>query len=306
MEVKSALIVLVGPTASGKSELALALAQQLGGEIVSADSMQVYRGMDIGTNKPSPEERRRAPHHGLDLVEPQIEFTVAMYRRYALGALSAIRARGRIPILVGGTGLYIRAVVDGLCPAPPADPACRQALAREAALIGADALHARLRQADPVTAARVHPHDARRVIRALEVYRVSGRPLSAWHQQTEGLAGAWEIRQVGLLPPREALDARINARVRGMVAAGLVEEARALHAAGVSRTAAQALGYKELFAAFEGRWGMDEAIARIQRETRRYARRQLTWFRRDARIAWLTPVEAPRDLVPQVRSLLDC
>ena len=262
--------------------------------------MQVYRGMDIGTGKPSPDERRRAPHHGIDLVEPQIEFTVAMYRRYAVSTLQAIQGRGRVPILIGGTGLYIRAVLDGLCPAPEAQPAYRQTLMAEASTLGPEPLHVRLQQVDPAAADRIHPHDARRIIRALEVYHVSGRPLSAWQRQTSGLAQTWDVRQVGLLPPRELLDARINVRVLAMVEAGLVEEARGLHAAGVSRTAAQALGYKELFAAFEGRWSMDEAVARIQHDTRRYARRQLTWFRRDPRITWLTPADLLQQVLPLV------
>ncbi len=300
------LVVLVGPTAGGKSALALALAERIGGEILSADSMQVYRGMDIGTGKPSAAERRRVPPHGIDLVEPQIECTVAMYRRYAVAALSAIHARGRVPIMVGGTGLYVRAVVDGLCPAPPADPAYRETLAREACSAGAGPLHTRLQQTDPAAAARIHPHDARRIIRALEVHHVSGRPLSAWQQQTHGLTDTWQVRQVGLLPPRDALDARINARVLAMVSAGLIEEARGLHAAGVSRTAGQALGYKELFAAFEGRWSVDEAVARIQHDTRRYARRQLTWFRHDPRITWMTPAAnaGPADLLPSLLASL--
>ncbi|OGX41412.1 MAG: tRNA (adenosine(37)-N6)-dimethylallyltransferase MiaA [Omnitrophica WOR_2 bacterium RIFCSPHIGHO2_02_FULL_68_15] len=294
------LIVLVGPTASGKSALAVELAERLDGELLSADSMQVYRGMDIGTGKPSPDERRRAPHHGIDLVEPQIEFTVAMYRRYAVSTLQAIQGRSRVPIFIGGTGLYIRAVLDGLCPAPEAQPAYRQTLMAEASTLGPEPLHVRLQQVDPAAADRIHPHDARRIIRALEVYHVSGRPLSAWQRQTSGLAQTWDVRQVGLLPPRELLDARINVRVLAMVEAGLVEEARGLHAAGVSRTAAQALGYKELFAAFEGRWSMDEAVARIQHDTRRYARRQLTWFRRDPRITWLTPADLLQQVLPLV------
>lgn len=300
------LLVLVGPTGSGKSAVAMTLAEQLNGEILSADSMQVYRGMEIGTAKPTREDRRAVPHHGLDLVEPQIEWTVAMYRRYALATLSAIQARGHWPIMVGGTGLYVRAVIDGLCPAPPEDAACRQALAAEATQLGSAVLHDRLRAADPATAAKLHPHDTRRIIRALEVYQVSGRPLSAWQTATTGLAPEWQVTQVGLSRPREELYERIETRVRQMVAAGLVEEARALQAAGVSRTAAQALGYKQLFAAFEGHWSIDEAIERLIQETRRYAKRQLTWFRRDSRIQWLPldPHEPPLRTAARVRALL--
>ena len=301
------LLVLVGPTGSGKSAVAMTLAQQLTGEILSADSMQVYRGMEIGTAKPTREDRRAVPHHGLDLVEPQIPFTVAMYRRYALATLPAIQARGHWPIMVGGTGLYIRAVIDGLCPAPPEDAACRQALAAEAIQVGSAALHDRLRAADPATAAKLHPHDTRRIIRALEVYQVSGRPLSAWQTATTGLAPEWHVTQVGLSRPREELYERIETRVRQMVSARLIEEARALQAAGLSRTAAQALGYKHLFAAFEGQWSVDEAIERLIQDTRRYAKRQLTWFRRDSRIHWLPlePHEPSLRTAARVRSLLD-
>lgn len=280
----------------------MALARRLDGEILAADSMQVYRGLDLGTGKPSPEDRAAVPHHGLDLVAPQMEFTVAMYRRYARSTIQAIRARGRRPLMVAGTGLYLRAVIDGLCPAPPGNPAYRQSLIAEAERLGPAPLHGQLRAVDPAAAARIHPHDTRRIVRALEVHHLSRQPLSQWHAQTDEAEEPQAVVHIGLLRPREALWARIEARVRGMVAAGLVEEARRLYAGGVSRTAAQALGYRQLFAAFSateyggpamscggaGRWSIDEAIEQTIRETRRYAKRQMTWFRRDARITWVT------------------
>ena len=300
------LLVIVGPTGSGKSAVALELAKSLGGEILSADSMQVYRGMDIGTDKPAVADRAAVPHHGIDLVEPQIEFTIAMYRRYALATLQAISARGHLSIMVGGTGLYVRAVLDGLCPAPPANEAYRRTLAVEVAHTGSARLYARLLEADPTTATRLHPHDTRRIIRALEVHHTSGRPLSQWQRQTTGLGSQWDVQQVGLRRSRPDLYARIEARVEQMVAAGLVEEARALYTKGVSRTAAQALGYKELFAAFEGCWSVGCAIQCLLRGTRRYAKRQMTWFRRDPRITWLAleGQEPPAQTTTRVRSLL--
>lgn len=300
------LVLLVGPTASGKSAIALELARRLHGEILSVDAMQVYQGMDLGTGKPSAAERAAVPHHGLDLVAPQVEFTVAMYRRYAVTTLAAIAARGRVPIMAGGTGLYVRAVVDGLCPAPPADEAYRAQLAQEVAAVGPAGLYASLRQVDPPAAGRIHPHDARRIIRALEVHHTTGRPLSAWQAATTGLGEHWEIRGVGVTRPRPILAARIAARLRGMVAAGLVEEARGIFARGVGRTAAQAIGYKELFAAFAGRWSVEEAMRRIQQETCRYAKRQLTWFRRESLLTWVTlgaddtPAQAATQMLPLV------
>lgn len=277
------LIVIVGPTASGKSRVAVALARQLNGEILSADSMQVYRGMDIGTSKPSLDERCLVPHHGLDLVDPQVEFTVAMYRRYATVVLPAIAARGRVPILVGGTGLYVRALLDGLCQAPSGDPVLRKALAQQST----GALYAELRQVDQVSAQRIHPHDLRRIIRALEVYRLSGRPLSAWQQDTQGVTAEWSVAYLGLDWPREMLYRRIDERLTQMWRQGFVEEARQVHEDGVGRTAAQALGYKELFAVFSGACPLDQAMDTIRLNTHRYAKRQLTWFRQDPRVRWL-------------------
>lgn len=303
---RQSLWVLVGPTGVGKSPVALKLARLVDGEILVADSMQVYRGMDIGTGKPSRQDQAAVPHHGVDLVAPEIEFSVAMYRRYAVATLKAIVARGRTPILVGGTGLYVRAVIDGLCPAPPADPRDRECLVAEAAARGVGHLYGRLQETDPDAAARIHPYDARRIIRALEVYQTTGRTLSDWQRQTRGLGADWVVSQIGLIRPRPVLYARIEARVRAMVASGWIEEVQRLFQRGVGRTAACALGYQQLLAAFEGRWSVDEAIARTERDTRRYARRQLTWFRRDPRIQWLElrEDESPLDTAQRILSFL--
>ncbi|MDQ7828266.1 MAG: tRNA (adenosine(37)-N6)-dimethylallyltransferase MiaA [Armatimonadota bacterium] len=280
------LLVLCGPTATGKSAAAIALARRVGGEVVNADSRNVYRGLDIGTAKPTPAERAGVPHHLFDVADPREVFTVADYQRLALAAIEAIHARGRLPILVGGTGLYIRAVVDRLTiPAVPPDPAFRLAAeAEEAAHPGT--LHARLQGLDPAAAARIHPRNVRRLVRALEVIHHTGRPLSA----QQGRRGAPEpVLQVGLRLPRPVLDARIDRRVEAQLAAGLVEEVRGLLAAGVPPTtpAMQGLGYKELIPYLEGRLPLDRAVALLKRNTRRYARRQEIWFRADPRIRWL-------------------
>lgn len=280
------LLVLCGPTAAGKSAAAIALARRVGGEVVNADSRNVYRGLDIGTAKPTPAERAGVPHHLVDVADPREVFTVADYQRLALAAIEAIHARGRLPILVGGTGLYIRAVVDRLTiPAVPPDAAFRLAAeAEEAARPGT--LHARLQALDPVAAARIHPRNVRRLVRALEVIRHTGRPLSA--QQGRGAAPD-PVLQVGLRLPRPVLDERIDRRVEAQLAAGLVEEVRGLLAAGVPPTAPamQGLGYKELVPYLEGRLPLDRAVAILKRNTRRYARRQEAWFRADPRIQWL-------------------
>jgi len=280
------LLVLCGPTATGKSAAAIALARRVGGEVVNADSRNVYRGLDIGTAKPTPAERAGVPHHLVDVADPREVFTVADYQRLALAAIEAIHARGRLPILVGGTGLYIRAVVDRLTiPAVPPDAAFRLAAeAEEAARPGT--LHARLQALDPVAAARIHPRNVRRLVRALEVIHHTGRPLSA----QQGRRGAPEpVLQVGLRLPRPLLDERIDRRVEAQLAAGLVEEVRGLLAAGVPPTAPamQGLGYKELVPYLEGRLPLDRAVAILKRNTRRYARRQEIWFRADPRIQWL-------------------
>ena len=286
----SALVAIVGPTASGKSELAMRIALELDAEIVSADSRQVYRGMDIGTAKPSAPDRETVPHHLLDLVDPNETYDVSRYQRDADAVLAELDRRARVGLLVGGTGLYVRAIVDGLALAElPHDAVLRTKLEAEAARDGTDALHARLAARDPDAAARVHPRNVRRVIRYLEVTELAG-PISArWSRRVSRHASL-----VGLRVPLDELDRRIGARVRGMVERGVIAETRVLieRYGELSRTARTAHGYPHWIAHLEGRLSLDEAFARTVKDTRAYARRQLTWFRRDARVRWLDATTA--------------
>jgi tRNA dimethylallyltransferase len=289
--VRQRIVCLVGPTASGKSDLALELAAELGAEIVSADSRQVYRGLDVGTAKPSASERARVPHHLLDLVEPRETFDAARFRNAAAMALAAIEGRGRPALVVGGTGLYVRVLLRGLCPAPPRVPRLRAVLAELAAERGAAALHRGLVAVDPATAARVHPHDAVRIVRALEVALASGRRLSEW-QAAHGFAEApYDALVIGLARPVAELDARIAARARAMFAAGFLDEVRTLRARGVPADAPglRTVGYRELLADGEGCDDEAVALAAVVRATRRFAKRQRTWFRREAGIVWRHP-----------------
>ncbi|MDR7506015.1 MAG: tRNA (adenosine(37)-N6)-dimethylallyltransferase MiaA [Armatimonadota bacterium] len=296
-------MVLCGPTAVGKTAAAVELALRIGGEIVCADSRTLYRGMDIGTAKPTPEQRRRVPHHLLDVADPDQTVTLATYRVLAAAALEAIRSRGRVPLLVGGTGLYIRAVVDGFTiPPVPPDPDLRARLEdderRQPGI-----LHARLREVDPVAAARIHPRNVRRLVRALEVYAHTGRPISEL-QRADPVGAAV---QIGLTMDRAALYRRIEARVREQLERGLVDEVRVLLERGYDPRlpAMQGLGYKEIAAYLRGECTLAEAVARLVRNTRRYARRQWIWFRRDPRIRWLDVDElTPAQVAEAVAAML--
>ncbi len=281
------LLVIVGPTGSGKTRLALEVALALGAEVLSADSRQVYRGMDIGTAKPTRAERERVPHHLIDLVTPTERYDVFRYQRDFAGALADVRRRGRRPLVVGGTGLYVRAAIDGLALADlPHDAALRAELEAEAARVPPEALHARLAERDPAAAARVHPRNVRRVVRYLEATLLAGPISSLWRRN-----GSLPARFVGLLPERERLDEAIDARVRRMVEDGVVDETRGLleRYGGLSATALTAHGYPHWIAHVRGELDLDESIRRTQRDTRAYARRQLTWFKRDPRIRWFDP-----------------
>ena len=272
---------LAGPTASGKTEVSLLLAEMLNAEIIGLDSMSLYRGMDIGTAKPSEEERARVPHHLIDVLDPHEEFTVAEYVKAAKTICHDLVARKKIPLFVGGTGLYLRAILRGVYAAPPADWDYRQRMEQRASVEGASVLHRELSRVDPESAARLHPNDVRRVVRALEVFHLTGQPASA-QQQEQPLPQNERPRHVyWLSPPREWLYDRINRRVQMMIDAGWVEEVSALmqRDKGMSHTAMQALGYQELIAHLNGECTLEAAIERIQTRTRQFAKRQHTWFR---------------------------
>jgi len=289
----SRLVAVVGPTATGKSALAVELAERLGGEVLNADSMQLYRGMDVGTAKPSVAERRGIPHHLLDVWEVTERASVAEYQRLARAAVEDVLARGRVPLLVGGSGLYVRAVVDEL-DFPGTDPQLRTRLEAELAAAGPAALHARLSRVDPAAAAGILPGNGRRIVRALEVVELTGRPFAA---TLPAPAQRYDTVQIGL--DRADLDERVAARVDRMWAAGLIAEVRALEARGLrdGPTASRALGYQQVLAAGD----TPEARAETVRATRRFVRRQRSWFRRDPRVRWLDA--AGDDLVKQARTL---
>jgi tRNA dimethylallyltransferase len=291
-------LVLTGPTGSGKTDLALELAERLNAEIVSMDSMAVYRGMDVGTAKPTPAERARVPHHLVDELDPWQSSSVAWWLRRAAECCRDIGGRGKRVLIAGGTPLYLKALLLGLFDGPPADAALRAHLEQEAGSGGPGALHARLASVDPVTAARLHPNDVRRVVRALEVWQLTGRPISSWQTQWTPPAreepqpacdgqrttenGKRSSQVVWLDLPRQELYDRIDRRVEGMFAAGLVAEVRALRELPrpLSREAAQALGYKEVFAHLDGEASLEETVREVQTRSRNFARRQLSWFRR--------------------------
>lgn len=298
------LVVIVGPTAVGKTDVAIWLAQRLaagpGAEIVSADSRQVYRYMDIGTAKPTPAEQAAARHHLIDIVDPDEPFTLAQYQALAYATIADIAQRGRLPLLVGGTGLYIRAVVEGLTiPAVPPDPTLRQRLFAEAEEIGAAAFHARLRAVDPVAAERLDPRNVRRVVRAWEVYLKTGQPISA---QQKRQPPPYRIVMIGLTLPRAALYARVDRRVDAMIAAGLVEEVRGLVARGYGYElpSMSGLGYQQIGYYLQGQITLDEAVALIKKHTRGFIRHQYNWFRpSDGRIRWFDLSQATYDEVYQ-------
>jgi tRNA dimethylallyltransferase len=295
------VIAVIGPTAAGKSDLAVELALRLGGEAVNADSMQFYRGMDIGTAKLAPAEMRGVPHHLLDMWDVTVTASVAEFQRLSAEAIADIRGRGRIPVLVGGSGLYVRAALDHL-EFPGTDPAVRARLEDELAAEGSGVLYERLRERDPKAADAILPSNGRRIVRALEVIEITGRPFTATMPEHRY---RYDALQIGLTVPRPELDERIALRVERMWEAGLVEEVRKLEGQGLrdGLTAGRALGYAQVLRFLSGEWTEEQAKAETVRATRRFARRQESWFRRDPRVHWL-PYDAP-DLVDRALELVD-
>ncbi len=284
------LVAIVGPTGSGKSALAFALARALSGEIVNCDSMQVYRGLDIGTDKPSAEERAAVPHHLFDIVDPDEHFSAGDYVELAEKTIAGISGRGHLPIIVGGTGLYLRALLRGLFAGPARAVELRERLHNRARARGLDYLHKMLRRLDPESASRISPRDAVRIVRALEVYFITGKPIGRhFREQPPGLQSRYRTIIIGLEPPRRQLYERINRRSEEQFRRGLVEEVERLLARGCPPTARPlaTMNYKHVLAAIEGRISYEQALALTQRDNRRYAKRQMTWFRKEPGVRWL-------------------
>lgn len=294
---KSKILAVVGPTAGGKTALSVELAKRAGGEVISCDSMQIYRGMDIGTAKPTEEEKQGVPHHLLDIAEPEEAFSVCDYVSAATAAADDILSRGKLPVFCGGTGLYLDAFLrGGVADSPAGDPALRAALSESAAADGGAALFEELRRCDPESAAVIHPNNLRRVIRAVEIYRLTGVPKSEWDRRSRTFPPRYDAVVLGLrYDDRALLRARISARVDEMLAAGLAEETRRLWEAGVfekSPTAAAAIGYKELLPYLRGECTLAAAAQTLKIATAQYAKRQMTWFAAKDYVTWIPADEA--------------
>ena len=303
------IICIAGPTASGKTALAVALARELDGEVVSCDSMQVYKRMDIGTAKPSPEERQGIPHHMIDVAEPWEDYSVSCYCADAAPIVEDIVSRGKTAIIAGGTGLYMDSLIRGNDFAPFPSTGVRERLEREADREGMEALLARLRAVDPEAAARLHLSDRKRIIRAMEVYLETGETITAHNRRTQALPPRFSPVWLGLdFESRAELYSRIDRRVDVMLEAGLLEEIRALLRSGIPEkcTAMQAIGYKEFTDALDGRCTVEAAADQVRQSSRRYAKRQLTWFRRNGRIHWLRrgPGEGSAEILASARRIL--
>ncbi len=288
------VVVIVGPTAVGKSRIAVEVAKAFETEVLTADSRQVYRGMDVGTDKPASEERQAVPHRLIDLVDPDESFNAGLYRRQAIDEIERLYRDCRLPLVVGGTGLYVRTLLKGLCDAPQADPIMRKALRQEAEDQGYDRLYARLVDVDPVIAARLHPRDESKVIRALEVYQLSGRRMSEFQQEHGFAERPFVTLMIGLNRDRDVLYRRIEGRIDWQLAHGLIEETKQLLAQGYRRDSAamKGLGYRQVAEHLAGEYDAAEMVRRFKRDTRHFSKRQMTWFRKEPGIQWLM-IEEP-------------
>src|SRR5215471_19970389 len=300
------LLAIVGPTASGKSALGVSLAKSFAGEVVACDSTQLYRGFDIGTAKPSAAERRSVRHHLLDVLDPALPSTAGGYRERALAVLDDLRARQRLPVLTVGTGLYLRALLEGLADLPQRSEEIRQRLRASAEEHGAGHLHHLLLRLDPQAAAQIAAADQQKLVRAIEICLLSGKPLSEVHRTGRTPLTGWRILKIGLEPPREALYERIHRRTEAMLAAGWLDEVRCLVATGLAESAKpfDFIGYRELGAHLRGEIALEAAQAAIQQGTRQYAKRQITWFRREPDVHWLPGFGDDPQTMSAARSLL--
>ena len=284
---KPKIIFLVGPTAVGKTALSLKLAWKINAQIISLDSMQVYQGIDILSSKPGLKPRQEIKHHLIDILSPDKEFDAACYRRLAVRAIKDIHQKGKIPLFVGGTGLYLKVLLEGIFTGASKDEDLRQELYREAETSGSGHLHQKLKEVDEESAARIHPHDTKRIIRALEVYKLTGKPISELRKKRKGLEDKYEIAVFGLNKDREILYKSIDQRVDEMFERGLVDEVKKLLTGSLSLTCKQAIGIREIRDYLEGKHDLEQARDLLKKNTRNYAKRQLTWFRKDKKIIWL-------------------
>lgn len=304
--MKPKLVIILGPTAAGKSEIALELAARVNGEIINADSQQVYRQLDIGTAKPSIEVREKIAHHLIDVVDPDEEFNVARYRALATAIIYDIQKRGKQAIVCGGTGLYIKALTRGLFPGPAQDAGIRAELTLRAQRDGLSSLYARLRQIDPSATSWIHPNDRQRIIRALEVYESTGKPMSEWHQGHAFSEIPFITLKIGLERQRAELYGLINRRCDQMIEAGLIDEVKGLLARGYSLDLKplRSVGYRHMGLFIMGQLSLEQALFLMKRDTRRLAKRQLTWFRSDHEIRWFHPESEQAEIMASVEPFL--
>jgi len=293
MNSRQKVLVITGPTASGKKRVALMAAELFDGEIVSADSRKVYRHLDIGTAKPSRGIRDQVPHHLIDIIEPDKPFSAGDWVHLATSAVAGVLSRGRLPIISGGTGFYIRAFIEGLTVGITPDPGVRETLARELMERGPAAMHQKLGELDPARAAEVSVNDTFRIMRSLEIVLTTGRPFAALREQERVTGGEYDYRLLTIAPGRDSLYARIDSRADAMVSAGLVDEVRTLLDSGYARTltSLNTVGYREWFPFFDGKASYDECLDHMKRDTRRYAKRQMTWLRAQEGMVWIDPEE---------------
>ena len=296
------IIFIAGPTAVGKTETAIYLAQKLNAEIISCDSMQVYKGMDIITSKPPDLLRKNVGHHLIDIIPPAKEYNVSKYRRQALKKIKEVIKRGRTPVLAGGTGLYMSILIDGIFKAKSQSQSIRNRLYKQAGQLGSGYLYEKLKNVDPEAALKIHPNDTKRIVRALEVFENTGKPISFLQKQRKGLNQEYDVKIFCLNMPAEKLYKRIDARVEKMFANGLVSEVKRLLKSGLSKTASYAIGIRELKGYFDGLYDLEEARRLMKRNTRLYAKRQLTWFRKNKRIHWIniSDKEKPKSVAKRI------
>jgi len=300
--MKSKIVFLVGPTAIGKTDIAVILAQRMNTEIISCDSMQIYRGMDILTSKPPLTLRNRVPHHLIDIISPNKEYNVAKYRQEALRKIKEIINKGKIPLFVGGTGLYMSILIDGIFKTKYQNKNIRNQLYKQAKEFGSEFLYKRLERLDPAAALKIHPHDTKRIIRAIEVFQISGQPISRLQKQRKGLTDKYDIKIFCLNMERKKLYQKIDKRIEAMFNKGLVKEVKKLLKLKLSKTAAYAIGIKELKGYFDGLYDLKETKQLMKHNTQLYAKRQLTWFRKDKRINWIniSKKAKPREVAQKI------